>query len=474
MGGLMAVWSQVKFSSLASDLRIDAEYYRPEVLRLRRAVNDGPWPVETTEHLSDSVINFGAYSLCNEIEFKEYEDRDKDGVMFITAQDIQDGFIDYANARWISLAQHDGLLWKSRINKGQVLVAMAARLGHAAVYDGVAPLNSSQDIAKITVRDPERVDPHYLAIYLNSAVGRGLLLASQTGSVQQHTNLGRIKSIPVVILPKQHQQLAARRYREAVQKRQESAAIIASAEALLMDALGLEHIDASTPKCYSRRFQDLEAEARFDAEYFNPKYQRVIKRLREGGRTLADVAPLSERVFSPSALAISSTFRYIEIGSLTGDGQAEPEVVEAADAPSRATWLVRPGDIITSTVRPIRRLSAMISEEQDNCVCSSGFAVLTPKLGADGIEPEVLLTYLRLPAICEVLDLHATASMYPAIPVQRLMQIPIIVPDKGVRKQIVAKVQASIDARRESARLLNQAKKTVENMIAGDSNEKGR
>jgi hypothetical protein len=324
------------------------------------------------------------------------------------------------------------------------------------------------------VRNPETLDPHYLAVYLNSAIGRGLLLSSQTGSVQQHTNLGRIKSIPVVILPKQHQESTAAKYREAVQKRQESAAMVASAETTLMEALGLDNINSTSQKCHSQRFSDLQEEERFDAEYFNPKYQRIINRLREDGRTLADVAMLSERAFDPVAKAKSSTFRYIEIGSLTGDGQAECESVETADAPSRATWIVRSGDIITSTVRPIRRLSAMINEDQDGCVCSSGFAVLTPKAGTAAIEPEVLLTYLRLPVICEILDLHTTASMYPAIPFQRLMRIPIVVPNRTVRKQIIAKVQASIDAGRESARLLNQAKKTVEDLIANELDGKGK
>jgi type I restriction enzyme S subunit len=234
----MAVWSQVELSSLPEDFRIDAEYYRPDFLKLRQAVNRGKWPVQTIEEVSTSVINFGAYSLCNEIVFQEYEDRDQSSVEFITAQDIQDGFIDHANARWISREQHDGLLWKSQIKRGQVLVAMAARLGHAAVYEGTALLNSSQDIAKIELRNPEEIDPDYLSIYLNSAIGRNLLLASQTGSVQQHTNLGRIKSIPVVILPEENQQQAAAMYREAVRKRQESALVIASASYTMMHALG--------------------------------------------------------------------------------------------------------------------------------------------------------------------------------------------------------------------------------------------
>ncbi|MFN6473188.1 MAG: hypothetical protein RMY36_026460 [Nostoc sp. SerVER01] len=64
------------------------------------------------------------------------------------------------------------------------------------------------------------------------------------------------------------------------------------------------------------------------------------------------------------------------------------------EAPSRAQWIVKTNDVITSTVRPIRRLSALIEPEQNNYICSSGFAVLKPTK----IEPEVLLVYLRSPA----------------------------------------------------------------------------
>lgn len=466
----MAVWSVVNRSDLSADLRIDAEYYRPEVLRLRNAVEHGPWPVQTVEELSSSVINFGAYSLCNDIEFQEVEEKDPDAVEFITAQDIQDGFIDHANARWIPARQHSGLLWKSQVASGQVLVAMAARLGHAAVYDGHARLNSSQDIAKITVRDPREVDPHYLAVYINSSVGRSLLLAAQTGSVQQHTNLGRIKAIPVVKLPRRDQLSVAELYRSAVAKRQQAVRLVSDAEVRLSRALGLDTLSTSGEKWYSRRFRELAAANRYDAEYFSPAYQKLIRKLSEGGKTIADVADLSERPFDERERSKSDSFRYIEIGSLSEDGEADAESLCVDAAPSRASWVVRQGDVITSTVRPVRRLSALIGEEQDNCVCSSGFAVLSPKYDSDGVEPELLLAYLRLPLVCELLNLHTTSSMYPAIPVSRLMEMPIGLPDRRTRREVVARVKEAIGARRDARTLIGRATSQVEALIAEAGN----
>jgi hypothetical protein len=454
----MAVWSTVAFRELSQDLRLDAEHYRPDVLDLRAAIAASPYTVQTVETLSRSVINFGAYSLCNDILFQD-DTREKDGlVRFVTAQDIQDGFIDYTNVRWIPETQHDGLLRKSQVRSGQVLVAMAARLGHAAVYEEKEPLNSSQDIAKITIRDTDQISPHYLASYINSNIGRQLLLAAQTGSVQQHTNLGRIKHLPVVIPPEGSQADIARTYVAAVTKRQTAFDAMRSAEDMLVGALELHRLDLSPQLTVVRPFSSLAAAMRFDAEYFSPRYQKVLSRLGRDDMRLRDVANLAERRFRPKRGAMIS---YIEIGSLTGDGEPTAEVLDAIEAPSRAQWIVRRGDVITSTVRPIRRLSALITPEQDGYVCSSGFAVLQPT----SIEPEILLTYLRLPIICEILDLHTTASMYPAIPVDSLMSIPFALPPTSVRQAVVSAVQQAINDRREANRLMAKAKNMVQDLI---------
>lgn len=57
--------------------------------------------------------------------------------------------------------------------------------------------------------------------------------------------------------------------------------------------------------------------------------------------------------------------------------------------------------------------------------------------------------------------------MYPAISTADLMKIPIALPDDATRKRIVSKVRESIDARRESRRLLDEAKAMVEEAILG-------
>ena len=203
------------------------------------------------------------------------------------------------------------------------------------------------------------------------------------------------------------------------------------------------------------------ATGRFDAEYFRPRYQSLLALLRRQGKTLRDVARLREDVFTPQP---GQPFHYLEIGDLAADGAATSQVVPGEEAPSRATWIAQSGDVITSTVRPIRCLTGLIEPEQAGNVCSSGFAVLTPK----GIPSELLFAYLRLPVMCELMDIHTTASMYPAISTTDLMGLPFLVPDDATVKKVKQQITAARVARREAHSLLEKAKYAVELAIEKD------
>ena len=73
-----------------------------------------------------------------------------------------------------------------------------------------------------------------------------------------------------------------------------------------------------------------------------------------------------------------------------------------------------------------------------------------------------------------VLKWSQDGSNHPRFAEEDLLAIPIPDAVLSVQKKIDALVKEAIEARRESARLLDEAKKTVEDMIAGASSGKGR
>ncbi len=187
-----------------------------------------------------------------------------------------------------------------------------------------------------------------------------------------------------------------------------------------------------------------EQASRLDAEYFHPEFQRLLTKLRRQKLRIADVAELRKEKFLPANAG--SDFRYIEIGGLTSDGFAVAEEIATRDAPSRATWIVRAGDVITSMVRPIRRLTALIDDEQDGCICSSGFVVLKPTQ----ISPELLFAYLRHPDVCQVMNMYTTASMYPAISAEDILNLPIVLPSNLVAENIQRYIVEARKKRRDA------------------------
>lgn len=449
----MAVWSVVRVSDLSPDVRWDAEHYKPEYLKQAAAM-----AARKTSRLRDvATISDGNHISIAE----EFSD---EGVRYLRGQDLSDFFISDADPIYIPEKLYNALA-RSHMHMGDVLVGIVGTIGSVGLI--TKRQGKLTGNCKLAIVRAKTLPAEYIAAYLASRVGQNEIQRRVRGAVQMGLILPDLKDIPVVIPTQAQCDTVVKSVRGAQAAREKATETITAAETLLLTALGLDHIDFSPSRSYSRTFQDLLAEGRFDAEFFHPRPQAILNQLRRSGVTIGDVAQLSERIFRPEQQKKGSTFRYIEIGSLTGVGEAEPETIAVAEAPSRAQFIVRRGDIITSTVRPIRRLSALIRPDQDGCVCSSGFAVLSPSSSEGGIESEVLLAYLRLPIVCEILDLYCTASMYPAIPVDRLLKVPVVVPEKRVRTKIVEHVRAALFASQEAARLLEQAKQTVEEMIGG-------
>ncbi len=265
--------------------------------------------------------------------------------------------------------------------------------------------------------------------------------------VQQGLSLTKVRDLPIPLLSRKLQERISEQVESASHQVRLSVGRRNQAEATLLSALGLESGQAHEPLTYVRNSNEAFAAGRLDAEFFTPRVRDMLARLGCDGLTIQDVAPVRKERFNPAA---SGDFQYIEIGGVGNDGAAQAESVPQRDAPSRATQIVRAGDVITSTVRPIRRLSAVIDSRQDGHVCSSGFVVLQPR----AIKPDVLLTYLRLPPVCALMDLHTSASLYPAISETDLLALPIPKIPAATQQAIEKSALAARRARQRATQLL--------------------
>lgn len=338
---------------------------------------------------------------------------------------------------------------------------MFARVGEIGVGATVCEKTTISPNIIAAVVKPS-VAPFFLAIFANTKFGLMQLESAMKVVAQPTISTDAVRLFRFPLLSFKYQEKISNQFVETARTLRESKQLMIEAESLLIEALGLVGFVPKVESVNIKSFKDSFASTgRLDAEYYQPKYENLLKLLRKDGLTIADVAFVRSERFQKTA---GADFQYLEIGGLRGDGSVASETVACDDAPSRASQRVRKGDIITSTVRPIRRLSALVAAEQDGFVCSSGFVVLEPKQ----IAAEVLLVYLRLHAICELMDLHTSASLYPAISEKDLVSLPIPQIDSSVQQKIAGLVQQSFTLKAESTHLLEAAKRAVEIAIEQD------
>lgn len=135
-------------------------------------------------------------------------------------------------------------------------------------------------------------------------------------------------------------------------------------------------------------------------------------------------------------------FTYVDIASInTNEGRIEsPRTLIGADAPSRARQKVMANDILISTVRPNLRQTALVPEECDGEVCSTGFAVLRPD--AEKLEPLYLFSIARNMWFTNTLISMTTGASYPAVRHRDVLAIRIPVPPIALQRQFAERVRA--------------------------------
>lgn len=127
---------------------------------------------------------------------------------------------------------------------------------------------------------------------------------------------------------------------------------------------------------------------------------------------------------------------YIDISSVNyGLGICNTQEFTFANAPSRARRVVKSGDTIISTVRTYLKAIAYISDEYDGNICSTGFAVYTPK---EGMRRRFLFYALNADWFVTDVERYSVGISYPAITSTALSSLKTILPPLDEQSHIVA------------------------------------
>ena len=327
------------------------------------------------------------------------------------------------------------------------------------------PINSNQDIAKIETKG--KINPYFLYAFLISKYGQNYLRREARGSVQQHVFLSQIEQFEIPLFSKSLVELIQLTIEKSDDILYLAEDLYNQAENFLLETIGLNNFDPSTDPVNVKSFKDsFLATGRLDAEYYQKKYEdflRLICSYPNGYESLKMSCNQKDYNFTPED---KTEYKYIELADIGKSGEIKDcTIALGVDLPTRARRKINTNDVIVSSIEGSLDSCALVTEEYNNALCSTGFYVINSKK----INSETLLVLFKSEPMQSILKQNCSGTILTAINKIEFQNLPVPIIDKKIQLIIKEKVSESFILQKQSEQLLETAKLAVE--IAIEQNE---
>ena len=449
-------YSIIQKSQLEGMDRIDAEYYQLEYLSAVETIRE-------TKHerlgdiislLTDYHANGSYQILSRNVNLSD----DPDYALMVRAIDLEKN--DYeSDVRYVSRHAYD-FLRKTKMYGQEIIIDKIGNSGEVFLMPRLErPVTLGMNLFMIRLK--EDYEPAYVYSFLISKYGKSLIYQRITGTAPPSIDKESVRGILIPLPSKQTNQVVKSIIEDYLKTLEESKKFYSQAEDLLLEELGLKNAVFEDELSYVVNFSDENNTDRIDAEYFQPKYNVLASKIKEyGADHLTKIVQNVPARFSPE---LGETYKYVELANInssigTIDGF---EKVLGKEAPSRAKRILKPGDVIVSSVEGSLEKIALVAESQNDYLASTGFF----QFRSEKILPEALLILTKSIVIQWQMKKHCAGTILTAVPSDALDKMLIPVLPKTTQQKIAELVRKSHEARKKSKELLDKAKRKVEEII---------
>nr|WP_218247930.1 MULTISPECIES: hypothetical protein [unclassified Pseudomonas] len=134
-----------------------------------------------------------------------------------------------------------------------------------------------------------------------------------------------------------------------------------------------------------------------------------------------------------------SDFVYVDISSIDRETKkiTEAKALTLSQAPSRAKQLLRTGDVLVSMTRPNLNAVALVPEQLDGAIGSTGFHVLRSRW----LRPEFLLRLVQSQRFVDEMSALVQGALYPAVRPKDIAAFTFAFETPAQQSRIVAKLE---------------------------------
>jgi len=328
-------------------------------------------------------------------------------------------------------------------------------------------LSWNQRVALIRFQNQDFIlGPEVLFIILSTKFSKDYIERYAKGIRQRNVGNEPVKNLKIPLLPQSFQLQIEKIVKEAYEKQSLSKGLYKEAEQILLEELDLKDFKPKHKLTFTTTKKEIEQAKRFDAEYFQPKYEEIIEKIKSykgGFDKVGEVVNIKDKNFTPKD---DVKYKYVALADISNDGYIQSfEEDFGKNLPTRARRIINKGDVIISSVEGSLNSCALIEEEFDNSICSTGFYVVN----SERINSETLLVLMKSYPIQKLFKKGCKGTILTAIPKDELEEIILPIIDNKTQEKISQKIKESFKLRKEAKELLEKAKKMVEDEIESNA-----
>lgn len=297
----------------------------------------------------------------------------------------------------------------------------------------------------------------------------------QRGSAQPHVYASDLSEIPI---PKPNIETQnkiieimkeANLLKEKLEK--EADKLLSSIDEYLLRELGInlpkKETDLKNRISYTVKLSEIKGN-RFDCEYHQIYYKKFENAIKN---TKYKTVKLKEKIFINSQLEDTSKYEFINYIDLSCIEKEKGIIMDTIfmnkDFPSRARQRVCKGDLLVSTLSGSMKAIAIVEEDKENLIASTGFFVI--KETDKDLLKYFLISILRTNLFQELLKREARGAIMSSINCNDFLNIEIPLPPIEIQQKIVNEInerkQKALRLQKEAKEILEDAKSQAERII---------
>lgn len=453
------ITSTVCLTELYRHLRIDAEFYKPEYIQLECELEKKGNIKPLKQYCN--YIKKGIFDISPGLYTET-------GVPLIRTSEIKNPLVSFSTTVFLSPDTHQEH-FKTELLPGDIVVTkIGAYIGDVALLPNkYKKYNFSQNVTGLSVKQ-KNIESAYLFAFLLSKFGHSRLKRIIMLSGQGKIELEDIRDINVYEASPSFQKAIANVISSSQSHIEDSDNEFQNAQTILLAELGLTNWQPKHQLSFIKNYSDTEAAERIDAEYYQPKYEEIIKAIQNysgGWDTLGNLVTVKKCVEVGSGEYLDEGIPFVRVSNLSPFEITEEKYISENLYQEIKQHQPKKGEILFSK-DATPGIAYYLNETPQKMIPSGG--ILRLKNKSDKIKNEYLTLALNSILTKEQVNRDVGGSVILHWRPDQVKGTVIPTLPEAKQLEIQQKVTKSFILRKQSKHLLECAKRAVEIAIEED------